>query len=108
MPDRRGMITYVTVSKDSLLIGEAAFLVCFGLLAWRFSRRRSELPAGLVLLVGLPGLYLASLPSFYHAPVWLYIPGLVLFVSSYLIQIALWRRQRFNGTAGPPDRDGPV
>jgi hypothetical protein len=28
-----------------------------------------------VLLVGLPGLYLVTLPSFYHAPLWLYIPG---------------------------------
>jgi hypothetical protein len=28
-----------------------------------------------VLLVGLPGLYLVTLPSFYHAPLWLSIPG---------------------------------
>jgi hypothetical protein len=108
MRDRRGMITYVAVSRELPLIGEAAFLVCVGLLTWRLSRRWRELPAGPVLLVGLPGLYLASLPSFYHAPVWLYIPGVVLFVSSYFIQIVVWRRQRVNSTAGPPDTDGPV
>lgn len=108
MPDRRGMITHVTVSRELLLIGEAAFLVCLGLLTWRLSRRRRELPSGPALLVGLPGLYLVTLPSFYHAPRWLYIPGLVLFLSSYLIQVAVWRRQRVNSTAGPPDTDGSV
>jgi hypothetical protein len=102
------MITYVTVSRDSLLIGEAAFLACVGLLTWRLSRRRHGLPAGPALLVGLPGLYLATLPSFYHAPVWLDIPAVVLFLSSYFIQIVVWRRQRANSTAGPPDTDGPV
>ena len=94
MPNRRGMITHVTVSRESLMVGEAAFLVCFGLLAWRLSRRRRNLPAGPTLLVGLPGLYLVTLPGFYYAPVWLYIPGLVLFLSSYLIQIVVWRMQR--------------
>lgn len=102
------MITNVTVPRELLAIGEAAFLVCVGLLTWRLSRRRHELPAGPALLVGLPGLYLASLPSFYHAPVWLYIPGLVLFLSSYLIQVVVWRRQRVNSTAGPSDTDGSV
>jgi hypothetical protein len=102
------MITCVAVSKESLAIGEAAFLVCLGLLAWRLSRRWLELPAGPVLLVGLPGFYLASLPSFYHAPVWLDIPGVVLVVSSCFIQMVVWRRQRVNSTAGPPDTDGPV
>jgi hypothetical protein len=108
MPDRRGMITYVTVSRELLAIGEAAFLVCLGLLTWRLSRRRHELPSGPALLVGLPGLYLVTLPSFYHAPLWLYIPGLVLFLSAYLIQIVVWRRQRVNSTAGPSDMDGFV
>ena len=102
------MITYVTVTKESFLIGEAAFLVCVGLLVWRLSRRWRELPSGPALLVGLPGVYLASLPSFYHAPVWLDLPGSVLFVSSYFVQMAVWRRQRVNSTAGPRDTDGPV
>jgi hypothetical protein len=87
MPDRRGMITHVTVSRELLVIGEAAFLVCIGLLTWRLSRRRH---------------------SFYDAPRWLYIPGLVLFLSSYLIQVVVWRRQRVNSTAGPSDMDGSV
>jgi hypothetical protein len=108
MPDRRGMITHVTVSRELLVIGEAAFLVCIGLLTWRLSRRRHELPSGPALLVGLPGLYLVTLPSFYDAPRWLYIPGLVLFLSSYLIQVVVWRRQRVNSTAGPSDMDGSV
>lgn len=108
MPDRRGMITHVTVSRELLLIGEAALLVCVGLLTWRLSRRKRELPSGPALLVGLPGLYLATLPSFYDAPRWLYIPGLVLFLSSYLIQVVVWRRQRVNSTAGPPGTDGSV
>jgi hypothetical protein len=108
MSDWRGIITYVTVSRESLLIGEAVFLVCIGLLTWRLSRRWRELPSGPALLVGLPGVYLASLPSFYHAPVWLDIPGVVLFLSSYFIQIAVWRRQRASSTAGPDDPDGPV
>jgi hypothetical protein len=108
MPDRRGMITHVTVSRELLLIGEAAFLVCVGLLTWRLSRRKRDLPSGPALLVGLPGLYLVTLPSFYDAPRWLYIPGLVLFLSSYLIQVVVWRRQRVNSTAGPSDMDGSV
>jgi hypothetical protein len=102
------MITYVAVSRELPLIGEAAFLVCLGLLTWRLSRRWRDLPSGPALLVGLPGLYLATLPSFYHAPLWLYIPGVGLFVSSYFIQIVVWRRRRVNSTAGPPDTDGPV
>jgi hypothetical protein len=102
------MITRVTMSRELLVIGEAAFLVCVGLLTWRLSRRRHELPSGPALLVGLPGLYLATLPSFYHAPVWLYIPGLVLVLSSYRVQVIVWRRQRVNSTAGPSDMDGSV
>jgi hypothetical protein len=39
---------------------------------------------------------------------WLYIPGLVLFLSAYLIQIVVWRRQRVNSTAGPSDMDRSV
>ena len=102
------MITYVTVSKELFLIGEAAVLVCCGLLTWRLSRRNPNVPSGPVLLVGLPGIYLATLPSFYHAPLWLDIPGTVLFLSSPLIQVVVWRRQRVNSTAGPSDTDGSV
>ena len=69
------MIMYVTVSRELFLIGEAAVLVCCGLLTWRLSRRNPDVPSGPVLLVGLPGLYLVTLPSFYHAPLWLSIPG---------------------------------
>jgi hypothetical protein len=106
--DLRGMITYVTVSRELFLIGEAAVLVCCGLLTWRLSRRNPDVPSGPVLLVGLPGIYLVTLPSFYHAPLWLYIPGTVLFLSSPLVQVVVWRRQRVNSAAGPSDTDGSV
>lgn len=106
--NRRDMITYVSISRESLMIGEAALLVCLGLITWRLSHRWHGLPAGPTLLVGLPGLYLTTLPSLYHAPVWLDLPGSVLFLSSYFIQMAVWRRQRASSTAGSSDPDGPV
>jgi hypothetical protein len=102
------MITHVTVSRELLLIGEAAVLACCGLLTWRASRRNPGVPSGPVLLVGLPGLYLVTLPSFYHAPLWLDIPGAVLFFSSPLVQVLVWHRQRVNSTAGPSGTDGSV
>jgi hypothetical protein len=59
------MITDVAVSKESLIIGVAAFLVCFGLLVWLLRRRQGDRVTGPALLVGLPGLFLTSLP---HCP----------------------------------------
>jgi hypothetical protein len=102
------MITDVTVSRESLIIGAAAFLVCFGLLVWLLRRRQGDRVTGPALLAGLPGIYLASLPPIADAPKWLYIPGLLLVALSYLIQVVLQRRQQANSNAGPPDTDSPV
>jgi hypothetical protein len=98
----------VSASRESLIIGEAVFLVCLGLLTWRLSHRWRDLPSGPTLLVGLPGLYLVTLHSFYHAPLWLDIPGGVLFVSSYFVQMAVWRRLRAKSATSPAGTDGPA
>jgi hypothetical protein len=89
------------------MIGSAAFLAIGGLVGWLFSRRKGDRYAGRVLLLGLPGVYLAALPSL-GAPKWLYIPGLTLLVSSYIMQIIIWRRQRANRDSAPPGSDGPA
>ena len=85
------MITQVTVSRESLTIGAAVFFVCFGLLVWLLRRRKGDRATGPALLVGVPGVYIAALPSLDDAPKWLYIPGLLLLALSYLIQLR--RRQ---------------
>jgi hypothetical protein len=99
------MITSMAGHSAPLVIGGAAFLAVFGLLAWRFSRRKGDRYAGWVLLVGLPGLYLAFLASLGVAR-WLYIPGLGLLASSYVMQVVSWRRQRADQDAGSPGPDG--
>lgn len=83
----------------SLIIGGAAFLAVFGLLGWRVSRRKGDRYAGWMLLPGLSGLYLAFLASLGVAR-WLYIPGLGLLASAYVIQVVSWRRQRADQDAG--------
>jgi hypothetical protein len=101
------MITCVARPSVSLIIGLAAFLIVFGLVVWLFSRRKGDRATGPVMLVGLPGIYLSGLAAL-GAPKWLYIPALVLVVSSYLMQLVFWRRQRANDDAAPPDADCPV
>ena len=96
------------MTRESLAIGAAVFLVCFGLLAWLLSRRKGDRVAGPALLAGVPGVYLAALPAIAGAPKWLYIPGLLLIAVGYAVQIVIPRRQRAKGDAGPAGRNGPV
>jgi len=101
------MITRVTVSRVPLAIGVAIFFLCFALLAWFLSRRKGDRNAGPVLLTGVPGVYIAGLPSIAGAPKWLYAPGVLLILVAYAIQFAGWRRQRAKN-APPPDKNDPV
>jgi hypothetical protein len=101
------MIARVAGPSVPLAIGSALFLVVAGLVIWLYSRRKGDRYTGWLLFVGLPGLYLAGLASL-GAPEWLYIPGLGLLASSYLMQIVIWRRQRAGRDAAPPDSNGPA
>lgn len=89
----------------SLMGGLAAFLVVGGLVIWLLSRRIGDRYTGRVLLVGLPGLYLANL-ALLGASKWLYIPGLGLLACTYIMQIVVWRRQKANRGAAPRDTNG--
>src|SRR5215469_13028211 len=107
------MMARVAVSRESLAVGEAVFLAAFGVLAWYVERRKGRQRAGWpFLFAGLPGVYLASLPSFVGATRWLYVPGLGLVMLSVFLQIAGWRqeranwlRERANENADPPGPD---
>lgn len=101
------MITRVAGPSVSLMIGVAAFLVVAGLIIWLLERRKGDRYIGRVLLLGLPGLYLAGLVPL-GAPKWLYIPGLGLMASSYILQIVIWRRERAGENTAPPDSNGSV
>lgn len=68
----------------SIAIFIAVFFAVFGLAAWYLERVKGR-AVGLILLLGLPGVYLAGLP-FYGGPRWLLAPGLVLLVASYVVQ----------------------
>jgi hypothetical protein len=59
-----GMITRVARFSVPLVIGVAAFVAVFGLVVWLVERRKGERYTGRLLLLGLPGLYLAGLPYF--------------------------------------------
>jgi uncharacterized membrane protein len=99
------MITRVARPSVSLMIGIAAFLVVAGLAIWLLEHRKGDRYSGWILLVGLPGLYLAGLVPF-GAPKWLYIPGLGLMAVSYGMQIVIWRRQKASRNAAPRDSSG--
>jgi hypothetical protein len=83
------------------MIGSAVFLAAFGVVVWLLERRKGDRYSGRILLVGLPGLYLAGLASL-GAPKWLYIPGLGLIVAAYVMQIVIWRRQKAGRNNAPP------
>jgi hypothetical protein len=76
----------------SITAGAAAIFAAFGSLAWYVERRKGR-HQGLVLLTGLPGVYLAGMASM-GDPEWLYVPGITLIVVSYLMQLLSWRRDR--------------
>jgi hypothetical protein len=83
------------------MVGIAAFMVAGGLMIWLLERRKGDRYTGRVLLVGLPGLYLASLVS-YGAPKWFYVPGLGLIAASMVLQIVIGRRQKAARNTAPP------
>jgi hypothetical protein len=86
----------------------AVFFACSGLLVWLLRRRKGDRTTGPALLFGLPGVYIAFLPSLDEAPKWLYIPGLLLLALSYIVQYVILRKQGANSNASPADTDGPV
>jgi len=88
------------------MIESAAFVAVSGLVGWLYLRRKGQRYMGWSLLLGLPGVYLVIL-ALIGAPKWLYIPGFSLVGSSYLFDIALWRRQRADKSTVPPDSNDP-
>lgn len=80
----------MTLSNGSVMIFEAVFFACGGLVIWLVGRRRDP-HTGRFVLVGVPGVYISSLPVL-GAPKWLYIPGLALLASTVVMQVAGWRR----------------
>jgi hypothetical protein len=101
------MISHVKGSSASLMIGLAAFVAAGGMVIWLLARRKGNRGTGWVLLAALPGLYIAFLPLL-GEPKWLYIPGLTLLAVSYLLQFAIWRRERSDASRDdtPPDPSG--
>jgi hypothetical protein len=83
----------VAETSVSLILGIAGFLAVIGLVIWYFARRKGSPYIGRVLLTGIPGIYLAGLPTL-GAPKWLYIPGLGLVAASYLLQCAGRRHEK--------------
>jgi len=84
-----------------VMIGFAIFLAVFGVFVyWRFYVRRGDRLTGRPLAIGLPGLYLASLPTF-GASRWFYAPGLTLMAAFYVVELLLWRRRRRLPTTNP-------
>jgi len=89
------------------MVGLAVFLAVGGVVVWLYSRRKGDRYIGRLLLIGLPGLYLAGLASF-GASKWLYVPGWGLLVSCYVMQVVIWRRHKASKDSVPPDPDGAV
>ena len=77
--------------SETVVIGLAAFLAVAGLAIWFFERRKGR-STGVMLPLGLPGVYLSALPSI-GAPKWLYFPGLTLLAAGYVVQALGWRHR---------------
>ena len=87
------------------MVGAAVVLVGFGLVVWFLWRRKGDRATGPALLLGLPGLYLSLLAAV-SGRRWLYLPAVVLVVSSYLVQWVLRPRQQAKSRAAADDADG--
>jgi hypothetical protein len=77
--------------SETVVIGLAVFIALAGLVIWFLERRKGR-SASVMLLLGLPGIYLSALPSV-GAPKWLYFPGLTLLATGYAVQALGWRRR---------------
>lgn len=77
----------------SILIGSAAIFAAIGVVAWVRARRKRERLAGLTLLLGIPGVYIADFASWDESR-WLYAPALAMMAGAVLVQVLAWRRQR--------------
>ena len=99
----------LTGPSVSFVLGLAAFFAVFGLLIWFVSRRKGDRDTSRLLLVGLPGVYFCGVAAV-GAWKWLYVPGVALVVSAYVLQLVLWRQQasksRNSGDAAPDGSDG--
>jgi hypothetical protein len=76
----------------SIIIGSAAIFAAVGIVGWIRARRKSERFAGLTLLLGIPGIFLADFASWDESR-WLYIPALGMIAAAVLVQILAWRRR---------------
>lgn len=76
----------------SIIIGTAAIFAAVGVLGWVRARRKRERFAGLTLLLGIPGVYMADFAS-WNEPRWLYWPALGLMAGAVLVQVLAWRRR---------------
>jgi hypothetical protein len=84
----------------SVLIASGAIFAAIGAVAWVRARRKRERLAGLTLLLGIPGVYIADFAS-WDEPRWLYAPALVMMAGAVLVQVVAWRRQSRRPKAAP-------
>jgi uncharacterized membrane protein len=76
----------------SIIIASGVIFAAIGAVAWVRARRKRERLAGVTLLLGIPGVYIADFAS-WDEPRWLYAPAGVMMAGAVVVQVLAWRRQ---------------